>query len=85
MKVTTKGLTEKGCEDFDYRGCLMIEVDGKKMFSFLDGEPEDANLGRDFSDVYGIAAAMELAYNAGVKGEGFSIEDIEVDDIEEIW
>ena len=80
IKVTT--LSEEGEKDFDYRSFLQIDIDGKVMFRFLDGEPEDANLGRDFNDVYYITKAIKLAHRAGLHGEDLDIVSIEVDDLE---
>jgi hypothetical protein len=50
--------------------------------SFCDGEPEDANLNRDFNDCYKIIKLMKEAYEAGKNGEDFKIETIEIDDFE---
>ena len=50
MKIIMKSLTEQGVEDRDYRDAIEIFIDGKRVFSVGDGEPEDSNLGRDFSD-----------------------------------
>lgn len=52
----------------DYRGALKISIDGKDVLSFMDGEPEDANLSRDFSDGYSVLSLMERAFNLGKEG-----------------
>ena len=44
--------------------------------SFLDGEPEDSNLSRDFNDVYNIENLMLLAYEAGKAGEELTVKII---------
>lgn len=54
MKVIVKTSSDKFQEKYDYRSLLKIEVDGKEKMNFLDGEPEDANLSRDFNDCYSI-------------------------------
>ena len=57
---------------YDCRRGLQIELvaEGKVIeLEFVEGEPEDATLGRDFSDVYSIAEMVQLAYEAGVNGE----------------
>lgn len=81
MKIVTKTFSEKGLENFDYRSYLAIEVDGKMEVEFLDGEPEDANLSRDFGDCYLIPSLMRKAYEAGKNGESFELEEIKIDDL----
>ena len=73
MKVELFTATEEQIEERDYRDCMEIKIDGKMEFSFWDGEPEDANLCRDFGDVYGITNALEKAFNAGKNGETFEL------------
>lgn len=43
--------------------------------SFMDGEPEDATMSRDFSDVYNIPELLKEAYKAGLRGESFEMGD----------
>jgi hypothetical protein len=81
MKVKEISLSEKSCEENDYRDAFEIEVDGVSLFSFYDGEPEDSNMGRNFSDVRSIVGAMRLAHKAGKDGQEFEVESIEVDEI----
>lgn len=81
MKVTVKSLTKEERERRDYRNALGIDIDGKQVFSVVDGEPEDATLSRDFDDCYKIPNLMRLAHKAGVDGETFEIETIKVDEI----
>lgn len=67
---------------YDCRRGLQIElVAGGKAteLEFIEGEPEDATLGRDFSDVYRIAEIVQLAYEAGVNGEPLFPQFIEGD------
>lgn len=78
MKITVKTLSEEAVADYDYRNYLSVSVDGKEEVSFFDGEPEDSNLSRDFSGCYSIPELMRKAYMAGVRGDGFEIEDVEV-------
>jgi hypothetical protein len=63
--------------DDDYRQTLTIEVDGKGIFGVGDGEPEDSNLSRDFSDCFSITDLMKMAYDAGKNGEDWEYELIE--------
>ncbi len=81
MKVTVISLTEKELERRDYSDILGIEIDGKSVFMVNDGEPEDANLRRDFNDCLKIPALLKQAHEAGVKGEPFEIETTKVDEI----
>jgi hypothetical protein len=59
---------------------LAIKVDGEKKFEVSDGEPEDSNLCRDFNDCYLIPGLMQMAYEAGKRGESLEIERTEEDD-----
>lgn len=82
MKIKETTLSEKGLNDNDYRNFLKIEVDGKAEVSFYDGEPEDANLSRDFSDCHAITVLMQKAFEAGKNGEEFDLECVEADELE---
>jgi hypothetical protein len=73
MEVVITTRTEEALEDFDYRDFVKVEIDGKEVFSVCDDEPEDANLGRSFSDIYGVGALMKISYDAGVIGESFNL------------
>ena len=76
MKVEFISRSEEEVENYNYRNAVKILVDGKSKAKFYDGEPEDANLMRDFSDVFSIPSLMEMAYEAGKNGEEFEIEGI---------
>lgn len=74
---------EKNAMDEEYyRSGLSISLGGKEL-RFLDGEPEDASLNRDFSDVYNISELVEKAYEAGKAGEEleFSFEEVDWEDL----
>lgn len=64
----------------DCRQSLDIKVDGENRLSFWDGEPEDNNLGRNFSGCFCIVNLMEMAYKAGKNGENFVIREEERDE-----
>ena len=81
MKVKEISLTEEGEKKMDYRSYYEIQIDGKKAISFMDGEPEDATLNRDFNDVYYITELMQRAYNAGKGGEVLVFEKAEIDEV----
>ena len=80
MKVEEIVSSEKFSEDNDYRSFIQIKIDGKRAFSFTDGEPEDANLGRDFSDCFDIVSAIRNAYIAGKNGEELELSEKQSDD-----
>ena len=81
MKVEMKSLTDKSIERRDYRDILEISVDGNRVFFVFDGEPEDANLRRDFNDCWKIGDMMKMAYDSGKKGEDFGISTIREDEL----
>ena len=61
-------------------GAIRILADGKTVFSVSDGEPEDANLSRDFSDCWEVPNLMKKAYEAGKRGEEFELNEINMED-----
>lgn len=67
MKVDT--ITLIGNMDTDFRGIFTVVVDGVKVASFREGEPEDATLSGDFNDVYAISSLIEQAYGQGESDE----------------
>ena len=73
MVVVFKSRDYDTCAEQDYRSAVEITIDGDVVFGVCDGEPEDSNLGRDFSDVFKIPSLLQMAYDAGKNGEGFSI------------
>ena len=70
MKITEIIATDND----DYRSYLKIQIDDKMSLKFIDGEPEDATMMRDFNDVYSITNLMEKAWLAGKQGEELTIE-----------
>lgn len=80
MKITVKYLTDEARERRDYRDILLIQINEKQRFCVSDGEPEDANLSRDFNDCWSIPQLMKEAFEAGKNGENFEIENLEVDE-----
>lgn len=81
MKVLVTHRSEKAAENRNYRGALKIEIDGVKKFRVSDGEPEDSNLARAFSDCYDIIHMIKEAHLAGSRGELLEIEEVDSDDI----
>lgn len=68
--------TEDDC--FDYREAYKIEADNGVSASFMDGEPEDANISRDFNDVYQIQYLIERANQLGLEGKTVTIEHLDI-------
>ena len=66
-----------------YRIIAEMENGNSEEVSFLDGEPEDAILGRDFSEVYKIDRLLEIAWLAGSLGEEMKYETRSTSDIDE--
>ena len=81
MVITETTLSKKGKKVWDYRSFLQIDIENSTIkLRFLDGEPEDANLYRDFNDVYRIINALRIAHEAGRNGEKLEIIHKEVDE-----
>ena len=74
-------------EDFpEYRDGISIKLETnseKSHLKFLDGEPEDNSLSRNFNDVYSIPDLLIQAYEAGKSGEELRLSNITVDSINE--
>lgn len=83
MKLVVKRFEE---HEF-WRTALKIEAKTKKdqtELSFIEGEPEDASLGRDYSDVYNIEDLVKMAYEAGKNGERLEIDRKTYDSFDEL-
>lgn len=63
----------------DGRYYFGVQVDGKYMMSFYDGEPEDNSLHRNFNDVFSIGDLITKAHLAGTLGEKLVIDQVDVD------
>lgn len=66
-----------------YKIIVEMENGNREELRFLDGEPEDAILGRDFSEVYNIDRLLEIAWLAGSLGEEMKYETRSTSDIDE--
>lgn len=73
MKVVEKTVVLEEYDGIAERSKLIITVNGEEVASFLEGEPEDANFSRDYSDVYLISSLMAKAHTAGKNGEPFEL------------
>lgn len=66
----------------DFREAIRITLETEttsKSVEFMEGEPEDAYLSRDYSDCYEIEEMLKKAYEAGHRGEELSIVRKNVD------
>lgn len=81
MKITVISRSDAATSASDWRTGLVIEVDGKRELSAFDGEPEDNNLHRNFSDIHHVPKLMQLAYDAGKRGEELEITHVESDEL----
>lgn len=62
----------------DFREALSIDSE-QTCLSFMDGEPEDNNLSRNFSDVDRIVKLIKEAHAAGLEGRPLDTKAAEVD------
>lgn len=62
----------------DDRLKLIIKVDDKREACFIDGEPEDNSLCRNFNDCFNISNLMHIAYEAGKNGEKFELTETDI-------
>ena len=70
-------------DDFEYEGSLSICLttdEGSMSVEFGKGEPEDFCLARDLSDAFSISKMLEMAYNAGKRGETYKFEQTTEED-----
>ena len=82
-----KLLVERFDDQDDWRSALKINAEvneDQTELHFIEGEPKDANLYRDFADVYKIENLVLMAYEAGKNGESLSIKHENYDSFEEL-
>lgn len=86
MILKVFSLTDDAMEMRELCNMMHIEMDGNFVFSVYDGEPEDNNLRRNFNDCWNIPELMKFAYDAGLDGETFLIENkkISMEEMEEL-
>lgn len=68
INVLTTTRSEEAIKENDYNDCIEITFDDKDVFRVHDGEPEDNNLSRNFSNCYNVSSLMEQCYKNGVNG-----------------
>ncbi|AUR92278.1 hypothetical protein NVP1170O_165 [Vibrio phage 1.170.O._10N.261.52.C3] len=81
IKVMERSRTEEAIEEYDYRDAYEITQDGKSIFKVSDGEPEDSNLCRDFSDVYSVGDLLKKFYQLGKDGIEVEFDSEQVDEL----
>lgn len=69
MKVEVLSLPDFELHDYQDRDVLEVRIDGKRVFSIYDSYPQDANLKGSFADCKKIDVLMQMAYDAGKRGE----------------
>lgn len=60
------------CDYDEERDALSVYIEGTRL-SFMDGEPEDNNISRNFSDVERIGEAIKEAHKAGLEGRPLNL------------
>ena len=81
MNIDVLSLTSKALEERDWQDVLEIRFNNRTVFTVHDGEPEDANLRRDFNDCLKIPDLLLKVYDAGKRGEEMIIKHKKVDEI----
>ena len=81
MKIRIETPTERLAIDRDYSYFIDIFIDEKQVFAVHDGEPEDNNLSRNFSDCWNIHKLIKKAFEAGKNNEELEIEEIQIDEL----
>ena len=66
------------CDYDEEREALSVYTEGTRL-SFMDGEPEDNNISRNFSDVYRIGDVIKEAHKAGLEGRPLNFVEHVVD------
>ena len=82
MKVTILYRSAEIWFNKDYKHALNINVSAEHEhvdMMFEDGEIEDNNISRNFSDIFLIKDLIKIAYNAGKNGEELEIIEKEID------
>lgn len=73
MKLTIKDFYDQN----EWKSALIIKAETKTdqtELNFVEGEPEDASLDRDYIDVYSIEDLVKMAYDAGKNNETLEID-----------
>jgi hypothetical protein len=61
--------------DDDVTCAVRIEIDGKRRFSVMAGEPEDATFGRDLNDCLFVLDLIREAHAAGTRGDPLNVTE----------
>lgn len=73
MKLKEVRRSDRATRFCNDKECLEIWMDGVKVLNVYDGESEDNNLRRNFSDCTNVLSMLEQAYTAGKNGEDLEI------------
>lgn len=84
MKIVETHDIGGGDDEYNGKGSIEIVVTddagNRKAVCIYAGEPEDAVFYRDLDGAYSIADAIQLAYEAGKRGESLEYEFIDEND-----
>lgn len=58
----------------DYRRAFVVAINGKSFLNFVDGEPEDNSISRNFNDILSIDSLIERVIKARDSGESVEIK-----------
>lgn len=82
MKLMTQDFLKEDELRRAFKITVKTEKDEKQL-NFMEGEPEDANMGRDFADIVNIDDLVKMAYEAGKNGESLEIDHKNYDSFDE--
>ncbi|MGG1440870.1 hypothetical protein ABE354_02195 [Brevibacillus laterosporus] len=80
MRITIGTFSEEQLIERDFCDGYELRADGQLFISMYDGEWEDNNLSRNFSDVHKIEDVIKMAFEAGKNGEELSFDYVEITD-----
>ncbi len=73
MEVKVFSIDENDIEEGEYNSYIRIKFNNELVFSISEGRPEENLLHKNFNDCYKIPSLLRLAYEAGLKGEQFTL------------
>lgn len=80
MKVEYISKDYDALETDGYDDKILIRFDGQTVFEAEDGLAEENHTGCNFQDIHLIPSMLQMAYDAGRRGELLSIEYRDMED-----
>jgi hypothetical protein len=80
MQLITEEMSREESVKHDHREAIKFSLtsNGETItVDFIDGEPEDNSLSRDFCGVYSIPDLIKMAYEAGKQGQTLEMSENE--------